>query len=188
MAGNWNPKYKINLLEVFSRAYASEDKELRSALRPSLSSSGLKVLYGNFVIDKIVDKTQKNLDKNGKSMGTYTDRPGKKDYKDSLEFKIWKGRKSLVDLTQTGNMLSDINPTQKKFVLVFGFNEQINRNKAQGHITGEYGKTGRTSPRDFFGLTQSEEEDLLRKAVKAFRGTGLSFTADLFDVPEIGVG
>jgi len=161
----YNPKYKINILDVFKRAYASEERELRDRLRPLLINDGLKFFYANLVRDEIIKRTTSGIDKNNRSMGNY-----KSDgYKESLEFKIYKGGKRRVDLKLTGSMLSDIDNRNTRYTITFNFGDQDNRDKAQGHITGRYGKHGRTSPRDFFGLPEKEEEDLLRTAIQTQR-------------------
>ena len=68
-----------------------------------------------------------------------------------------------------------------QFTVVFGLEEQDNRNKAQGHITGKYGKKGRTSKRDFLGVPKKKEEELLREAIGSQISTNLDLTSDLFD-------
>lgn len=177
MAKNWNPKYKINLLDVFKRAYASEPSELRNKLRPLLSNEGLKFLYGQLIIDEIVKNTLESTDRHGRKFsGGYS-----KAYRESLQFKIWKGGKRSINLKLTGDMLSDIKPTQTQYMLIFGLEEQDNRNKAQGHISGRYGARGRTAPRDFLGVPRGTEDDLLRKALKITMQSNFNVTADLFD-------
>lgn len=176
----WNPKYQVNLLRVFDRAYSGDSKELRSKLRPLLSNGELKSLFSNFVIDEIVERTTSGIDKNGESMGGYS-----KEYKESLSFKVWKGGQSRVNLEQTGDMLSDINSEKGRFNITFSFNSDHNKAKAQGHISGEYGETGRTSPRDFFGLPEEEEETALRSALKVYSSSNLSIEADIFDFSDI---
>lgn len=173
----WNPKYKINLLQVFNRAYADKPQELRDKIRPFLRNEGLKFYYGELVQDRIIKNTQNNKNKHGSSMGTYSKR-----YKNSLVFKIYKGGKRNVDLTLTGEMLADIKPTQTAYTIVFGFEDEENRGKAQGHISGKYGKSKKVvRGRDFFGLPKREEELLLKKALKASIATNFQITANLYE-------
>lgn len=161
---NWNPKYELDLIEIFDRAYSDEDQELQDKIKPLLRNSTIKTTYGQRVIDEIVDRTQKNhIDKNGKSLGVYS-----KTYKDSLIFEIYKGNEREVNLTLTGEMLSSLRNKPKGSMIIINLDGNNNRAKAQGHITGRYGKKGRSNPRDFLGLPEKLEAKLLKETIKDY--------------------
>lgn len=162
---NWNPKYELDLIEIFDRAYYKETQSKQNKLRPLLSVSEIKTVFGQRVIDEIVDRTQKDhIDKNGGSLGKYSD-----SYKKALIFKIYKEGDKSVNLTLTGDMLSSLRSKSKnKYLIVINLENQKNRNKAQGHITGIYGKKGRTDPRDFLGLPKKVEEEILKQTIKDY--------------------
>jgi phage gpG-like protein len=160
----WNPKYELDLVEIFDRAYRGEDEELSNRLRYILSFGEFKTIYGQRLVDQIVDRTQDSLDKNGKPLGTY-----KASYKDTVIFKLYKGNKQTVDLTLTGDMLSSLRARPKGNYIIINLEGEENRSKAQGHISGIYGKKGRTAPRDFLGLPKDVEEKIMKQTIKEFR-------------------
>jgi hypothetical protein len=159
----WNPTYKINLLDVLKRSVP--DVKIQDALRGTLRESPFKTLFGQRVVDEIVTRTrEKNIDKNGRSMGTYS-----KAYKESLVFEIYKSPGQKVDLTLTGEMLESLNANNTAFTIVVNLEGDNNRGKAQGHITGKLGKTGKAKPRDFLGLPKKEEERIFLESIKDYR-------------------
>lgn len=159
----WNPTYKINLLEVLKRAVP--DSKVQDALRPTLRESPFKTLFGQRVVDEIVTRTrEKNIDKNGKSLGSYS-----KTYKDSLVFEIYKGGQRKVDLTLTGEMLESLRSNNSAYQIIVNLEGENNRGKAQGHITGKLGKSGRAKPRDFLGLPQKEVDRIFTESIKDYR-------------------
>lgn len=159
----WNPTYKINLLDVLKRAIP--DSKVQDALRATLKESPFKTLFGQRVVDEIVNRTrEKNIDKNGKSLGTYS-----KTYKDSLIFEIYKSGQQKVDLTLTGEMLESLRSNSSAYQIIVNLEGDNNRGKAQGHITGKLGKTGRAKPRDFLGLPNKEVDKIFIESVKDYR-------------------
>ena len=159
----WNPTYKINLLEVLKRSVS--DPKIQDALRPTLRESPFKTLFGQRVVDEIVTRTrEKNIDKNGKSLGTYS-----KAYKQSLVFEIYKSGQRKVDLTLTGEMLESLKTNNSAYQIIVNVEGEENRGKAQGHITGRLGKNGKAKPRDFLGLPKKEEERIFKESIKDYR-------------------
>jgi len=173
---NWNPKYKINTLKVFNRAYADSPRELRDKLRPFLSRSSVKKFYANLVRDKIIERTLEGLDYKGKKHTGYTE-----GYKNSIKFKIYKRQSTVRDLRLTGSMLNDIKSVDARFIITFNFGKQLNRGKAEGHISGRLGKRGVTRPREFFRLPKELENSLLKEAIKREAGADPVIFANLFD-------
>lgn len=132
-------KFKINLEELFDGA-RTFDRATKEAV-------------GQAIIDKIVERTQSGIDKNGRQFRSYS-----KEYMQSLEFKV-AGKSSLVDMTLTGDMLSSINIIeQTPRTITIGFDDPNENAKAYGHISGMKGhptiKNGKV--RDFFGLPTGE--------------------------------
>ena len=159
----WNPKYKLNLLDVLKRSISNV--KVQDALRPTLAETGFKKLYANRVVDEIVKRTrEEGIDKKGKSLGKYST-----EYKKSLVFQIYKGEQKKVDLTLTGEMLDSLRADSSKYVVTVFLDGENNRGKAQGHITGRYGKYGRSEKRDFLGLPPQEEERIFKESIKDYR-------------------
>jgi len=118
------------------------------------------------VINYIFTRTQKGKNKFEndwpKSASKYS-----KSYSNSLDFKNAKGSKTKVDLTLSGDMLTDLEYLEKKNggKISIGFNENDDENnaKAEGHITGKYGKSKKTKKRDFLGMTQKVFKEKILK-------------------------
>jgi hypothetical protein len=111
------------------------------------------------VLDYIRQRTAKEgKDRYGRSMGTYS-----KSYKNSLAFKQ-KRSKSLVNLTLTGDMLTDMDLlNDRSGQITIGFQDGTHENaKAQGHISGKLGRA-RAKPRDFLGISNVKLQEILKK-------------------------
>ena len=70
-------------------------------------------------------------------------------------------------------MLESITPKMGRFEIIVGIDGQSNRDKAQGHITGRYGKKGRSRPRDFLGLPSDVLAEEFRQAMRDYRSNSL---------------
>lgn len=166
MAKTWNPTFKINLLDVLDASYDSD--ALKDELRSFIGTTEFKQLYGQRVVDRIVDRTRdENVDRFGKSMGSYS-----RAYKESLVFSIY-GKSDPVNLTLTGEMLESLNAVNSRFNITVQLEGDNNKGKAQGHITGVLGKYGRSKKRDFLGLPQKELTSLFKDSLKDYRDGAL---------------
>ncbi len=100
--------------------------------------------------EMIVRRTRQGIDKNGKIFRYYRPSTAKR-----------KGRRSPVDLTESGRMLEDLSVRSEGFWETgrradLYFRTARSRNVARRHISG----TRRMAQRDFFGFTPREEEQL----------------------------
>lgn len=80
------------------------------------------------------------------------------------QYEKFKGQKN-VDLTLSGEMLDALQVlSHKKGSILIGFeNGSIENDKAEGNITGSYGKTPNPKKaRNFLGLTASEIKEIVR--------------------------
>jgi len=166
-------RYKLNLVEIFNRAYAGTELDRKNQLRGFLSEPSVKLNYGQAVIDRIVERTESSIDKKGDSFPGYS-----QSYKDSLVFQIY-GKSGKVNLTLTGAMLSNMIPRPKvvKREVVIEFLSKLQNDKAHGHTTGA---TGRLPVRDFFGLPPEEEEAILKRIIKDAASTNIIGFAEEF--------
>jgi hypothetical protein len=134
-------KFKINLDQLFGERL-NVNRSTREAI-------------GQAVIDRIVERTQSGIDKFGRSLGRYSP-----SYKSSLAFKVTKGGDSIVNLTQTGDMLGSLTIVeQSDRTLTIGFDDSDQNVKAYGHISGMEGHPvleGKVKKRDFMGLPKGE--------------------------------
>ena len=167
--------YKIDMVEVFNRAYSDLDMEVRSQLRPLLSDPTVKEVYGREVISKIVKNTRANRDKDGDPMGKYS-----KAYIKSTIFKIYKAGQTKVNLTLTGEMLASMQaiyrPSGRNITI--DFVDQLNNDKAHGQIyKNKY---------NFLGLPKDEEEQILRKIINDASEQGLLGNLDISISAQIG--
>jgi hypothetical protein len=114
------------------------------------------------IIDKIVERTQKGIDKNGKGFAPYS-----KEYINSLNFKIGGKSKGKVNLTLSGDMLAALAllDTSKKKITIGYEKGTLENDIADGNIRGTYGKSRAKSSqaRDFLGLSDKELGDILKK-------------------------
>lgn len=138
-------EFKVNLEDLFG-----ERLDLNEATKQAI---------GQAIIDRIVERTQDNKDKNGRSLGTYS-----KSYKDSTDFKILKGAEKLVNLTATGDMLAALTITKTTpQTITIGYDDPAENAKAYGHISGMEGHPvleGKVPKRDFMGLPDKDLQDI----------------------------
>jgi phage gpG-like protein len=159
----WNPTYKLNLLDILKRSIP--DSKVQDALRGTVAEYDFRRLYSQRVVDEIVNRTrEENIDKKGKPLGKYS-----KSYRDSLIFQIYHGGDKEVNLTLTGEMLESLRSSYSKYQVTVFLEGQNNRDKAQGHVSGKYGKNGRAPKRDFLGLPPKEEERIFQESIKDYR-------------------
>lgn len=180
MAKKYNPTFKIDLLKVLDNAFTSD--ELKDKLRPFISKTEFKQIYGQRVVDRIVERTQ---DSKGAQVKKIEEASGEWDsgtpsrtvglgsystsYRNSLIFKIYKEGEKKVNLTLTGEMLASLNPVNGRYTITVELEGENNKAKAQGHITGKYGKTGKSDPRPFLFLPTKEVSQIFVDSLKDFR-------------------
>lgn len=174
-------KYILDLLDIFDRAFAGKNKELRSQLRPLLSDPGVKENIGREVIVKIQERTESGIDKNNKGFK----KPYSKSYARSLVFKIYGKSPSDVNLKLTGEMLANMQQNVSngpKIVIDFASDQQ--NAKADGHIRGG-GRNNSLPVRDFFGLPAKEEEKIVKEVVESVSRSGVVLNiGDFIDQTE----
>jgi hypothetical protein len=121
-----------------------------------LRRDDVKREFGNKVIDEIIKRTDKSIDKHNVGFVKYS-----KFYKNSDAFKI-HGKSSKVNLKLTGEMRADMSVTGVTATAVkISFPNPEQNKKADGHIRG----LGSLPIRDFFGLPQTDLENLMKKTV-----------------------
>ena len=157
-----NPKLRLNLTDIFNRVYSSKPYEVRRALREITHKDSFKNDFGSLAIDRIVERTLSGVDKNGKPFPSYSE-----SYKKSLDFEIYK-EGSKVNLKLTGEMLASMEVIPRLNGVVIQFADSLNASKAHGHITGMSGRKG-GKVRDFFGLSQTEEDSIMRRVMSFHR-------------------
>ncbi len=122
-----------------------------------------RIAIAEDIIEQIVKRTQKmNLDKNGQPFPKYS-----KNYKESLDFKIAGKSGGNVNLTLSGDMLTELDLiSHRAGELLIGFENGSEENaKAEGNIKGTYGQKHkiRGKKRDFLGITKTEKDNILKK-------------------------
>lgn len=128
--------------------------EIPEHLKPSQRKE-----LADLIIEHIVDRTQRGLDKDGRKFGPYS-----KAYTESLDFKNAGKRKGKVDLTLSGDMLAALSLlNEKKGALTVGYERGAEENgRVEGLRTGDYG--GNRGPvRDFLGLKRSKIKELVKE-------------------------
>lgn len=126
---------------------------------PEYLSPEERVQAADDIIEFIVDRTKKGVDKKGRSFPGYSE-----DYIKSLDFKIAGKSKSRIDLTLSGDMLAAIQVlSHKKGQVMIGFENGTEENaRADGNITGSYGGVPKRSKRrDFLGIDAKDLERIL---------------------------
>ena len=143
--------------------------ELFGTLVPN--NSELRQAVGQAIIDKIRDRTSRNLDRDGKRFPNYST-----EYADSIPFKAYGKSKGDPNLKQSGDMLGlmdIIDETKNKIVI--GWSDGEEAGKAHGHITGNVGST-----RDFLGLPEKDLNEIADEVSDLFKDS----TADI-DAREV---
>lgn len=134
-------------------------------IKIDLSGYGLtpdqKDEVADLIVERIVDRTQSGIDKNGKRFASYS-----KDYKDSLDFKIAGKAGRPVDLQLSGDMLAALSIIDKTSRSVtIGFENGTEENaKADGNIRGTYGQSKPIpgKARDFLGISDRELDQIIK--------------------------
>lgn len=157
----WNPKLRVNLLEVFNRNYASKPYEVRKVLREVIRRGDFQDDFGLRAIDVITDRTLEGKDRNGDRFSPYS-----KSYRASDVFEIY-GKGSKVDLKLSGEMLASMQVKSAGDSITINFVDSLNAAKAHGHITGMNGRKGGVV-RDFFGLSTTEEDAIMVDLIKDY--------------------
>lgn len=143
---------------------------------PSGYSQEIKEAIALEIIDTIVRRTKKGVDKEGDSFPGYS-----KEYIDSVDFKAAGKSKSNINLTLSGDLLDELALLSiKGKKLKIGYERGSDTNaKADGNIRGTYGQSSPIpgKARDFLGITESELEKILSKYPKSDRDQALSRAA-----------
>lgn len=157
----------------------------RRAVQPIIANRSVKAEFGRRVIDRIIERTQEsNIDKKGKQFTGYSE-----SYVKSLAFDIYGKSKSDVNLTLTSEMLSNMQVTSiDSRGVEISFPSQDQNDKAHGHINGiprKYGKTKGKVVRDFFGLPEKEQQDILKETIRDFNDESFDFGAAQTNIENI---
>jgi hypothetical protein len=133
----------------------SQEIDLKKSLGIDISNNGpMKEAVGQWIIDRILERTSKGVDAYGKPFKKYS-----KDYEQSLEFRAFKSSHT-VNMELKGDMLASIDILSKSGnTLKIGFKDAEQATKAYGHMTGMKGNKmleGVTPVRTFFGLSDDD--------------------------------
>lgn len=150
-----------------------------------MSNRSVKTEFGRRVIDEIKRRTQEdNIDKNGKKFKGYA-----KSYVESDIFEIYGKSSSDVNLTLTSEMLSSMAVTDTtENGVVISFISEKQALKAQGHIEGiprMFGKVKGKVKRDFFGLPEKDQQQILKDTVRDFQESRFDFDTSI-EEPQVG--
>lgn len=168
----FNPQFKINLVKVFNRSYSGEARELRDALRASLSNAQFRSQFAKTVIDRIVERTLSGIDKSGKKFPKYSP-----EYINSDIFKIYGKNPGEVNLELSGEMLSSLKGVSKMQEIVIELIGSKNKAKAHGHVNG-LGR--RRVKRDFLGLPDDELDEIMIESIEQFRNESFAEASQIF--------
>ena len=140
-----------------------------------------KLALSEDVIEYIRKRTEANKDNKGKKFPKYS-----KGYVKSLDFKIARKSEGNVNLTQTGDMLADIETLKiKEGEIRIGFERGSESNaKADGHITGWQGRS--ETKRPFLGFDSESEKKALADIIKKHVKSDLSDKAELKALAWLG--
>lgn len=108
-------------------------------------------LAGKKIVQLVKERTKHGVSAKSKPFPKYS-----KEYKESLDFKI-AGKSSTVNLSQTGDMIADLDMLQhgRGYVLIGYSMDYEDIGKVHGNVTGEYGQEFSTGKkRDFIGLPE----------------------------------
>lgn len=136
------------------------------------------------IIDTIVRRTKKGVDKDGDSFPGYS-----KEYVESIDFKSAGKSKGDVNLTLSGDLLDELallSISGRKLKIGYERGSEANA-KADGNIRGTYGQSSpiRGKARDFLGLTDDELEKILSKYPRDDREAALGRASKTIAAKEV---
>jgi len=144
------------------------------SIPPDISSFDREVL-GNRIVDFIVARTRKGLDKNNSPFTAYST-----SYKESEDFEI-AGKSNKVNLTLTGDMLGELRVLRHTVgSITIGYEDGTDENLRAEWMRNPQrnSKTGSTRPaRDFLGIVQSDIDKLIAETISITRPEGESRAA-----------
>lgn len=168
-----NPKLQIDLIEVLHRI-ESDTRKIR-AITPIIKREDVKQEFGARIVEEILKRTNKGVDKDDKGFKSYS-----KTYRQSDIFKIYKGRKLKPDLKLTGEMQSSLNVVKTTATgVIISFIDQEDGSKARGHIVGD--NPNKMPIRDFFGLPDEDIEKIMNETIKEYTSGSLQAQMSLMD-------
>lgn len=140
----------------------SVDAQTKRVYLSVTADRDVKREIANSIAAKIVENTQKGMDKDGDRMASYA--PYSKAYKESKEFKQAGKKKNLVDLTLSGDMLGSVSVVSvSSNVIKIGFKNEKQFEKASWHIDG----TDSMPIRDFWGLPFDDVAKIITDTIKS---------------------
>lgn len=156
-------KLKVDIISAINDL--TSDRNKRVAYKSVMAQPEAKREFGRRVIDRIIERTLDGKDKDGDKFAPYS-----KAYKKSLQFQIY-GKDNGVNLKLTGAMQAaiDVLGVYDRGVTI-GFSSEEQSAKAEGHITG----ANYLPVRDFWGISKSEKEEILKETIRDFQGTQLA--------------
>jgi len=151
----------VDLARIFNRVMTNKSPDVRRALRSKLTDVSVKRAFALNAIELIEKRTLSNKDVNGESFTKYS-----KSYKESTVFELHGKNKTKVNLKLSGEMLASMTPkAQAGTMIALEFIGVENNNKAHGHTFGG-GFKNSLPVRDFFNLTNDEENEILNDILK----------------------
>lgn len=134
--------------------------QVKRAYLAATYPNSVKRVIARGIADRIVERTQSGIDKEGDKFVGY-----QQSYKKSLAFNVY-GKSNQVDLTLTGAMLSSVTVVSVDSTTVkIGFTDNKQFQKASGHIDGT-GAHNALPVRDFWGLPLEDVQDIIKSAIK----------------------
>lgn len=160
---------KIDLISLLKRV--EPDARRRRALTPILKQDSVKREFGKRIADKILERTNDGIDKNGRSFKAYAE-----SYKKSLTFKIHGKDPGTVNLKLSGEMQAALDVTKTtSSAVILGFTDSELDKRASYHVReGVRTKRGKVF-RDFFGLPDKEQMDILEGVISDFNNDSAIF-------------
>jgi hypothetical protein len=175
MAKGYNPKFQINLNQIFNKAFA-DDARLRDAVRPTLSSGLFRSTFGQAVMERIIKRTLDGIDRNGIQFQAYS-----KSYRNSDVFKIYAKNPGEVNLKLSGEMLASLVSKGSGPLISIELIGEENKAKAHGHVFGIRTKGNGRVKRDFLGLPDDELVEIMQASVRIARNDAVQAAVEYFD-------
>lgn len=155
-------KLEINLQALLKDTYP--DRRQRRVLTPIVQSPSVIREFGKRVVDRIVERTNKGIDKSGGRFRAYS-----KSYQKTLVWKVYGKTPNPVNLKLTGAMHAGMKVTDtSNSTVTIGFPDDTLNKRAEFHVTkGVPSKRGLLF-RDFFGLPASDQQTILKEVIRDF--------------------
>lgn len=156
------------------------DIDIEKLLGSASKNEVIRETFFQLAYDSLLDRLDKGLSVDNKPLKAYS-----KSYKESLAYDVF-GKDGTVNMELSGDMINSIViKKQNSKTMTIGFDSKEESNKAYGHMTGMEGHPtleGKVKPRNFFGWSDKELNNIAKELKPAIKEADLVSDAKLLSL------